>query len=131
MGFDSSDEEMADGGSDGWVDEIDNPGAVEFQVGQDVPWAFDDHPAIRNAYIRVFLGVSFDGMTHKAASLMLNGFVNGTFNLAASTGLDIPGVERFARTIGTVEKRLGVSTEGFIHHLLGSLSSMPVFAPSL
>lgn len=83
----------------------------------DQPWAFDDHPAIRNAYIRVFLGVSFDGMTHKAASLMLNGFANA-FSSAAYAGRDFPGIDRFARTIGTVEKRLGVSTEGFIIYLV-------------
>jgi hypothetical protein len=62
---------------------------------QDQPWVFDNHPAIRNVYICVFLGVSFDSMTHKAASLMLNGFVN-TFSSAAYAGLDVPGIDRFA-----------------------------------
>jgi hypothetical protein len=93
--------------------EADGPG----EHMQDLPWAFDDHPAIRNAYIHIFLGVSFDGMTHKTASLMLNGFAN-TFSLAAYAGLDIPGVERFVRTIGTVEKRFGISAEGFIIYLV-------------
>ncbi|KAK7025800.1 hypothetical protein R3P38DRAFT_3316414 [Favolaschia claudopus] len=38
------------------------------------PSAFDDHPAIRNAYIRVFVAAAFDGMTRQAASSMLAGF---------------------------------------------------------
>ncbi|KAJ7916583.1 hypothetical protein B0H13DRAFT_2323197 [Mycena leptocephala] len=38
-----------------------------------VPWAFDDHPAIRNAYIRAFVGAAFEGMTRSAAALMLEG----------------------------------------------------------
>lgn len=48
---------------------------------------------------------------------MLNGFANA-FSSAAYAGLDIPGVERFARTIGMVEKWLGISTEGFIIYLV-------------
>jgi hypothetical protein len=85
-------------------------------VDRDLPWALDDHPAVRNAYLRVFLGVSFDGMTHKAASLMLNGFLVA-FRAVAAAGTELLGIENFARTIATVEKRLGVSTEGFIIYL--------------
>lgn len=84
---------------------------------QDLPPVFGDHPAIRNAYIRAFLGVAFDGMTHKAASLMLTGFFYA-FGAGTAGGLDFPGADNFARTIGTVEKRLGVSTAGFIIYLV-------------
>lgn len=84
---------------------------------RDLPWAFDDHPAIRNAYLCVFLGVAFDGITHKAASLMLDGFAN-VFGASAAAGLDFPGADNFSRTICTVEKRLGISTEGFIIYLI-------------
>jgi len=60
----------------------------------DQPWAFDNHPAIQNTYICIFLSVSFDGMTHKAASLMLNGFANA-FSSAAYAGCDFPGINHF------------------------------------
>jgi len=56
-------------------------------------------------------------MTHKAASLMLNGFAN-TFRSVAHAGLEIPGIKNFACTIGTVEKQFGISTEGFIIYLV-------------
>ena len=55
-------------------------------------------------YIHVFLGVSFDSMTYKASSLVLNSFAN-TFSSAAHAGLDVPGIDHFVQTIGMVEKR--------------------------
>ncbi|KAJ7291750.1 hypothetical protein C8J57DRAFT_948984, partial [Mycena rebaudengoi] len=81
------------------------------------PSAFYDHPAIRNAYIRVFVGCAFEHMTHSAARLMLDGTALGLESARRSTGMDIPGLDTFARTLATVEKRLGVSTHGFITYL--------------
>jgi hypothetical protein len=83
----------------------------------DLPSAFYDHPAIRNAYIRVFVGCAFEHMTHSAARLMLDGTALGLESARRSTGMDIPGLDTFARTLATVEKRLGVSTHGFITYL--------------
>ncbi|KAJ6554294.1 hypothetical protein B0H19DRAFT_1293882 [Mycena capillaripes] len=40
----------------------------------DIPWASDDHPAIRNAYIRAFVGAAFEGMTRSAVANMLEGY---------------------------------------------------------
>ncbi|KAJ7246650.1 hypothetical protein C8J57DRAFT_1438153 [Mycena rebaudengoi] len=82
-----------------------------------LPSAFYDHPAVRHAYIRVFVGCAFENMTHSAAKLMLDGLAVGLQFAARSTGTDIPGLDNFARTLSTVEKRLGVSTEGFITYL--------------
>ncbi|KAL1713956.1 hypothetical protein EV715DRAFT_210517 [Schizophyllum commune] len=82
----------------------------------DRPSISDDHPAIRNAYIRVFLGVAFDKMTHQSAKRMLQGFQQ-SFAAGAEQGAQFDGLENFALTIQTVEKRLGVSTEGFIIYL--------------
>ncbi|KAJ7722306.1 hypothetical protein B0H16DRAFT_1737811 [Mycena metata] len=75
-----------------------------------VPWAFDDHPAIRNAYIRAFVGAAFNGMTREATALMLNGY-RIAFESAAAAGVDYPGLSNFALTLPTVEKHLGVSTD--------------------
>ncbi|KAJ7044318.1 hypothetical protein C8F04DRAFT_879188, partial [Mycena alexandri] len=92
-----------------------------FQPGHDptldseaaVPWAFDDHPAIRNAYIRAFVGAAFNGMTREASTLMLNGY-RVAFESAAAKGVDYPGLSSFALTLSTVEKCLGVSTDDLI-----------------
>lgn len=80
------------------------------------PWAFDDHPAIRNAYIRAFVGAAFEGMTRKAVVLMLEGALVA-FQSAQKLGVDYPGISNFARTLPTVEKRLGLSTDDFIIYL--------------
>ncbi|KAJ7262555.1 hypothetical protein C8J57DRAFT_1231919 [Mycena rebaudengoi] len=94
--------------------EPDNP---EDPHDKDLPPAFYDHPAVRNAYIRVFVGCAFENMTHKAARLMLNGFVVSLGSLNRTTGEEIPGLDNFALTLVTVERRLGVSTQGFITYL--------------
>lgn len=93
-----------------------NKDSPEENEDHDLPWALDDHPATRNMYLCVFLGTLFNGMTHKAVSLMLNGFFL-SFHAAAAAGVELPGVEHFAQTLATVEKCLGVSTEGFIIYL--------------
>ncbi|KAJ7154970.1 hypothetical protein C8R43DRAFT_923002 [Mycena crocata] len=56
-------------------------------------------------------------MTHSAARLMLDGLFIGLDFGRRTTQLEIPGLESFARTLATVEKRLGVSTDGFITYL--------------
>lgn len=84
---------------------------------RDLPPAFYDHPAVRNAYIRVFVGCAFENMTHSAARLMLDGSALMLDLAHRTTEQDIPGLESFARTLATVERRLGVSTEGFITYL--------------
>ncbi|KAJ6530158.1 hypothetical protein B0H19DRAFT_1273823 [Mycena capillaripes] len=83
---------------------------------KEVPWAFDDHPAIRNSYIRAFVGAAFDGMTRNATVNMLNG-ARIIFESAAAAGVEYCGLENFATTLTTVEKRLGVSTDELIIYL--------------
>ncbi|KAF7343040.1 hypothetical protein MVEN_01734300 [Mycena venus] len=94
-----------------------------YQLGQEsstdesnVPWAFDDHPAIRNAYIRAFAGAAFEGMTRNAVANMLNGS-RVLLQSAQSSGVEFNGLANFARTLPTVEKRLGVSTDDLIIYL--------------
>ncbi|KAJ7073659.1 hypothetical protein C8F01DRAFT_1271383 [Mycena amicta] len=83
------------------------------------PSAFDDDPAIRHAYIRAFVGAAFDGMTRSAVANMLEG--NRQLLLDASsrsTSLEYAGLQDFARTLRTVERRLGVATEELIVYLV-------------
>ncbi|KAJ7318344.1 hypothetical protein DFH08DRAFT_714721 [Mycena albidolilacea] len=75
-----------------------------------IPSAFDDHPAIWNAYIRIFVGAAFDGMTREAVKLILAGY-EIAFKASSS---NINGLSDFARTLPTVEKRLGVCTDSLI-----------------
>ncbi|TFK61693.1 hypothetical protein BDN72DRAFT_777946, partial [Pluteus cervinus] len=70
------------------------------------PPAFDEHPVVRNFYIRAFLGNAFDRMTHQAVQRMLDGF-------ALSRRHEDDEIQ-IARTLATVERRLGVTTTGFI-----------------
>jgi hypothetical protein len=95
-----------------------------FQQGQEnltddanVPWAFDDHPAVRNAYIRAFVGAAFEGMTRNAVANMPEG-ARVLLQSAQSSGVEFQGLANFARTLLTVEKRLGVSTDNLIIYLV-------------
>ncbi|KAK7039964.1 hypothetical protein R3P38DRAFT_3350014 [Favolaschia claudopus] len=81
-----------------------------------VPWAFDDHPAILNAYIRAFVGAAFEGMTKSAVANMLSSS-RILLSSGESMGANFPGLANFATTLPTVEKRLGVSTDDLIVYL--------------
>ncbi|KAF8639033.1 hypothetical protein AX16_010397 [Volvariella volvacea WC 439] len=100
------------GGDGGEGDSDDGDDYNDYEVG-DLPPAFEESPTRRNFYIRTFLGSAFEGMTHAAAHLMLDGFAITTQALEG----DEPDAIAVARTILTVERRLGVSTDGFITYL--------------
>ncbi|PBK93577.1 hypothetical protein ARMGADRAFT_1079881 [Armillaria gallica] len=75
----------------------------------ELPWAFNDHPSIRHVYIHVFSAAAFDGITHKATASMLQGYrillESAQRQLQASHPTEsIPGLDRFAQTLPTVEK---------------------------
>lgn len=81
----------------------------------DLPQAFNEHPAIRNAYIRAFLLSSIKGSTHQAVQMHLEGIALALRSAKAqSPEADFPGLEKMARTLTTAEKRLGIFTENFI-----------------
>ncbi|KAI0039565.1 hypothetical protein FA95DRAFT_1612467 [Auriscalpium vulgare] len=72
----------------------------------------DDHPAIRNAYIRVFVAAAFKGATRAVVRMMLDSTRISLLAAAQqSASVSFPGLERFALTLKTVERRLGVDTE--------------------
>ncbi|TDL13640.1 hypothetical protein BD410DRAFT_872916 [Rickenella mellea] len=91
-------------------DDSDHRGELEDE--DEVPSAFEDHPAVRNAYIRAFVAATFEGATHKLVRLMLDGsFISLN---AQNDDEAFPGLEKFARTLATVERRLGVETNSLI-----------------
>ncbi|KAL1740203.1 hypothetical protein HDZ31DRAFT_85553 [Schizophyllum fasciatum] len=95
----------------------EQPGnAFEHHDIPELPPAFEDHPAIRHAYIRAFVGATFKGLTHEAVKNQLDGS-HSTFRTLFDNGVELDGFENFARTLATVERRLGVSTQGFITYL--------------
>ncbi|KAF7314745.1 hypothetical protein MKEN_00948500 [Mycena kentingensis (nom. inval.)] len=82
---------------------------------EDLPPAFRDHPAIRHSYIRAFVNGAFHGVTHAASAINLEGNYK-LFKGAEKLGLTYLGLNDFAMTIRTVEKRIGVSTECLIEY---------------
>ncbi|KAJ7751437.1 hypothetical protein B0H16DRAFT_1318064 [Mycena metata] len=92
------------------------PGGPAPAEDEDVPWAFDDHPAIRNIYIRAFVGSAFHGMTREATVNMLR-CSRVTLQSGAAAGVEFRGLENFAVTLSTVEKRLGLSTDSLITYM--------------
>lgn len=99
-----------DGDEDGGDDEEDDN-----HQPPDLPPAFQEHPAIRNAYIRAFIMGSLKGSTHAAIQMHLEGVAIGLrAAVSQSDQVQFPGLENMARTLSTAEKRLGVSTEQFI-----------------
>jgi hypothetical protein len=110
-----ADEDNGDRGGGECVGDRDGSRGEDESEDAEEPSVMDDHPAIRNAYIRAFVAASFAGSTHKAVQIQLEGaslLLRSAQNVAPD--LEFPGLERMARTLPTVEKRLGVSTTGLI-----------------
>lgn len=77
-----------------------------------LPPAFDEPAAIRNVYIRVFIGAAFDGITHKSVAKTL---LSHKLALSAVASPDLRlAIGKMALTLRTVERRLGVSPDQHI-----------------
>lgn len=79
----------------------------------------DIHPAIVNAYVRAFISAAFNSATNAAVALSLDGsklLLESAQRLAPQ--LNFPGLSNFARTLLTVERRLGLSTTDFITYYI-------------
>jgi hypothetical protein len=80
-----------------------------------LPPAFQDHPAIRNAYIQAFLLAAIKGSTHEAVQMHLEGVALALRSAEAqSPDLHFEGLATMARTLTTAERRLGICTDHFI-----------------
>jgi hypothetical protein len=80
-----------------------------------LPPAFQEHPAIRNAYIRAFLLAALKGSTHEAVQMHLEGVALALRSAEAqSPDIHFEGLSTMARTLTTTERRLGICTDRFI-----------------
>ena len=87
-------------GEDGNVDDEDS----EDDSGS-LPPAFQEHPAIHNAYIRAFLLMSLKGATHAAVQIHLEGVAVGLRSaMAQSPDVEFAGLDGMAHTLATAEK---------------------------
>ncbi|KDQ07320.1 hypothetical protein BOTBODRAFT_180835 [Botryobasidium botryosum FD-172 SS1] len=77
-----------------------------------LPPAFYEHPAIRNAYIRIFAMHAFDGVTkvvvHKELEMIAAFAKSMEAMLPKSTNATPPKLDGVARTLTTLERRLGI-----------------------
>ncbi len=97
MGLGSDDEDPLD----------DPPDAPEHSSS--LPTAFAEHRSIRNAYVRAFVNSAFHGATHVQTQGFLDGVHDTISTLASDYEFDMSeDLEQMARTLRTVEKRLGV-----------------------
>ncbi|OSC97862.1 hypothetical protein PYCCODRAFT_1428192 [Trametes coccinea BRFM310] len=84
-----------------------------------VPQAFLKDPLIRRVYIQAFISAAFHGATQELVKYFLDGQHQLLSTLSQRTGLEIPGLDTMARTIRTVERRLGVDPDQrIIYYLL-------------
>ncbi|KAG1735304.1 uncharacterized protein EDB91DRAFT_1250520 [Suillus paluster] len=75
----------------------------------------DDHPAVRNAYIQAFISAAFYDATHAAVYHDLKGKEHLLHTAQqANPDIEYPGLDEFARTLPTLLKCLGLSTDQFI-----------------
>ncbi|KIK44122.1 hypothetical protein CY34DRAFT_54623, partial [Suillus luteus UH-Slu-Lm8-n1] len=84
-------------------------------IHADPPSCMNDHPAVRNAYIHAFISAAFYNATHAAVYHDLEG-KERLLRTAQQANPDIeyPGLDNFARTLPTLLRRLGLSTDQFI-----------------
>jgi hypothetical protein len=81
------------------------------------PPAFDEDPAIRNGYIRIFMSYAFGGLTHRGVKTALS-TLHATISSISARYLpeEIPGLSNMARTLPTLKKRLGLNTAQYIKY---------------
>ncbi|KAI3998325.1 hypothetical protein K525DRAFT_214799, partial [Schizophyllum commune Loenen D] len=94
-----------------------------------LPPTFDDHPAIRGAYVRAFVNSTFHKLTRAALRIQLDGNYSN-FLTMSENGVHLEGLDDFAHTLPTIERRLGVSTEGFIVYLFACPACWTTYRPS-
>ncbi|TFK58958.1 hypothetical protein BDN72DRAFT_865539 [Pluteus cervinus] len=106
-----------------WEPETDDgPDTSSGSGDLDLPPAFSESALRRNFYVHVFLGSAFEGMTHGAVRLMLNGFSVASRYVEEIFPIPV------AQTLATVERRLGISTQDFIPEA-GAKRGLGLFRP--
>jgi len=80
---------------------------------EDVPPAFDEHPAIYNAYIHVFANASFGSATHAQSQNSLIAH-QSTMATLEDPNNPIEGLENMAMTLPTLEQCQGINPDAHI-----------------
>lgn len=80
----------------------------------ELPPAFDEHPLIRNGYIRIFIDAAFNHATHESVKQQLSLLFHTLSEIERTSALGFPGLDTMARSLPTLERRLGVSSDQFI-----------------
>ena len=78
-----------------------------------LPPAFDEHPAIRNAYVHVFANAAFGSATHVQSQNSLIA-QHSTISSLEDPNNPIEGLDNMAMTLSTLERRLGVNPDAHI-----------------
>ena len=105
----------------------------DYDGGDDtrLPPAFSEHPALRNAYIHVFVDATYRGATHKSVKSSLT----STHSTIRTMLTETPAPEdldlaHMAHTLCTVENRLGVNPDKLLTYYLLCLECWQVYHPS-
>ena len=88
------------------------PTAYSYETGR--PRALLEHSLVRNAYMHVYLASAVHGATKELCKHLLDGFHTQLAALPQITGFTVPDLNNMARTLRTVERRLGVDPDRYI-----------------
>lgn len=84
-----------------------------------LPPAFYEHPVLRNIYVGVFINAAFNHATHEAVKTELETHYSTLKSCETLGDIEIPGLDKMARTLRSVERRLGVRADDYIkYHFL-------------
>lgn len=92
------------------------PGPSSLDEIPGLPSAFYEHPILRNIYIGVFINAAFNHSTHEAVKIELETHYRTLKSCERYGDMEIPGLDKMARTLRSVERRLNVHADRFIHY---------------
>jgi len=97
-----------------------------------IPAAMLEHPALRNAYVHAFVDAAYRGATHESVKSMLTSTHSTIRTMLADVAISPPGLDldNMARTLRTVERRLGVDPDKIITYYFLCPDCWKVYHPS-
>lgn len=101
------------------LDQVPDEPDFDWVDDQEAPPAFYEDPIIRNIYLRVFLDAAFNHATEESVKCQLRAHYEALKSCQARArdegdGLRLPGLEKMAKTLRTVERRLGIDPNKYI-----------------
>lgn len=82
----------------------------------ELPPAFYEDPIIRNAYIRVFVDAAFNHATRESVRHQLENLHATFVEIERTSERRFEGLSSMARTLPTLERRLGINLEKYIRY---------------